>query len=160
MPPKRTTTPIIDAAIKQLIAQGVADALADYEANRGSENGDDSHNSGSSRRRHVPTTHECTYNDFLKCQPLNFKGTKGVTVCHDAAYEMTWKTLMKILTDKYYPRSEIRKLEIEIWNLKVKGTDVVSYTQCFQELALMCGRMFPEESDHAEKYVGGLPDMI
>nr|GEZ22663.1 reverse transcriptase domain-containing protein [Tanacetum cinerariifolium] len=28
------------------------------------------------------------------------------------------------------------------------------------ELALMCGRMFPEESDQVEKYVGGIPDMI
>ncbi|GJU19722.1 reverse transcriptase domain-containing protein [Tanacetum coccineum] len=25
---------------------------------------------------------------------------------------------------------------------------------------MMCGRMFPEESDEVEKYVGGLPDMI
>nr|GEX34794.1 hypothetical protein [Tanacetum cinerariifolium] len=28
------------------------------------------------------------------------------------------------------------------------------------ELALMCDKMFPEESDEIEKYVGGLPDMI
>nr|GFA44241.1 hypothetical protein [Tanacetum cinerariifolium] len=28
------------------------------------------------------------------------------------------------------------------------------------ELALLCGRMFFEESDKIEKYVGGLPDMI
>ncbi|GKC96594.1 putative reverse transcriptase domain-containing protein, partial [Tanacetum coccineum] len=28
------------------------------------------------------------------------------------------------------------------------------------QLALMCGRMFHEESDEVEKYVGGLPDMI
>nr|GEX77689.1 hypothetical protein [Tanacetum cinerariifolium]GEX93926.1 hypothetical protein [Tanacetum cinerariifolium]GEX93931.1 hypothetical protein [Tanacetum cinerariifolium] len=28
------------------------------------------------------------------------------------------------------------------------------------ELALLCGRMFPEESDEIEKYIGGLPDMI
>ncbi|GKD89668.1 reverse transcriptase domain-containing protein [Tanacetum coccineum] len=28
------------------------------------------------------------------------------------------------------------------------------------ELALLCERMFPEESDKIEKYVGGLPDMI
>ncbi|GJZ32487.1 hypothetical protein Tco_0577923 [Tanacetum coccineum] len=27
-------------------------------------------------------------------------------------------------------------------------------------MALLCGRMFPEESDKIEKYVGGLPDMI
>nr|GFC06006.1 hypothetical protein [Tanacetum cinerariifolium] len=30
----------------------------------------------------------------------------------------------------------------------------------FQELALMCDRMFPEESDRVEKYIGGLPDTI
>ncbi|GKD37213.1 hypothetical protein Tco_1257420 [Tanacetum coccineum] len=29
-----------------------------------------------------------------------------------------------------------------------------------QELALLYGRIFPEESDKVEKYVGGLPDMI
>ncbi|GKE50691.1 putative reverse transcriptase domain-containing protein [Tanacetum coccineum] len=65
-----------------------------------------------------------------------------------------------MMTDKYCPRGEIKKLEIELWNLKVKGTDVLSYNQRFQELALMCSRMFPEESDEVEKYVGGLPDMI
>ncbi|GKB23207.1 hypothetical protein Tco_0862608 [Tanacetum coccineum] len=58
------------------------------------------------------------------------------TVGHDAAYWMPWKTLMKMLTDKYCLRSEIKKLEIELWNLKVKGTDV------------------------AEKSFVGLPDMI
>ncbi|GKC09313.1 putative reverse transcriptase domain-containing protein [Tanacetum coccineum] len=47
-----------------------------------------------------------------------------------------------------------------MWNLKVKGTNVLSYNQRFQELALMCDRMFPEESDDVQKYVGGLPDMI
>ncbi|GJS53242.1 reverse transcriptase domain-containing protein [Tanacetum coccineum] len=51
-------------------------------------------------------------------------------------------------------------MEMEIWELKVKGTDLASYTQCFQELALMRRRMFPEESDKIERYVGGLPDMI
>ncbi|GJV18684.1 hypothetical protein Tco_1367704 [Tanacetum coccineum] len=29
-------------------------------------------------RRQVPTQRECTYTDFLKCQPINFKGTEGV----------------------------------------------------------------------------------
>nr|GEX08406.1 reverse transcriptase domain-containing protein [Tanacetum cinerariifolium] len=55
---------------------------------------------------------------------------------------------------------EIQKLEAEMWELKVKGADLASYTQCFQELALLCGRMFPEESDKIEKYVNGIPDMI
>ncbi|GJX23788.1 hypothetical protein Tco_0228233 [Tanacetum coccineum] len=75
MAPKKTTTPMTDATIKQLIAQGVADALAEYEATRNSGNGNDSHNLGSDRRTER-ATRECTYSDFLKCQPLNFKGTE------------------------------------------------------------------------------------
>ncbi|GJT38718.1 putative reverse transcriptase domain-containing protein [Tanacetum coccineum] len=141
MPPKRTvatTTPTTDAQIKALIAQGVADALAERDADR-FRNGDDSHDSGSDGRRRMPIAREYTYTDFLKCQPLNFKGTKGVvgltqwTVEHDVAYAMPWKTLKKMMTDKYCPMGEIKKLEIEMWNLK---------------------------SDEVEKYVGGQPDMI
>ncbi|GJW88934.1 putative reverse transcriptase domain-containing protein [Tanacetum coccineum] len=80
---------------------------------------------------------------------------------HDAAYGMPWKTLMKMMTNKYCPRNEIKKLEMWIFGiLKVKGTDFDNITQTLQELALLCGRMFPEESDKIKKYVGGLPDMI
>ncbi|GKB93501.1 putative reverse transcriptase domain-containing protein, partial [Tanacetum coccineum] len=67
------------------------------------------------------------------------------------AYAMPWKTLKKMITDKYCPRGEIKKLETKMWNLKVKGTDVMSYNQRFQELVLMCDRMFLEESDVVEK---------
>ncbi|GKF35855.1 hypothetical protein Tco_0112613 [Tanacetum coccineum] len=42
----------------------------------------------------------------------------------------------------------------------VKGTDVVAYNQRFQELALLCDRMFPEVTDKIERYVGGMPDLI
>ncbi|GJU01532.1 reverse transcriptase domain-containing protein [Tanacetum coccineum] len=203
-PETTNTTSVTNAQLQAMIDQGVTAALAARDANR-STNGDDSHNSGTGVRRTERAARECTYTDFLKCQPLNFKGTEGVaglsqwfermesvfhisnctvenqvkfatctlhsvaltwwnthvkTVGHDAAYGMPWKTLMKMMTDKYCPRNEIKKLEMEIWDLKVKGTDLTSYTQRFQELALLCGRMFPEESDKIEKYVGGLPDMI
>ncbi|GJR92950.1 reverse transcriptase domain-containing protein [Tanacetum coccineum] len=82
------------------------------------------------------------------------------TVGHDVAYTITWKNLKNKMTDKYCPRGEIKKLEVEMWNLKVKGADVVGYNQRFQVLALMYARMFPEESDKIKKYVGGLSDMI
>nr|GFC15101.1 reverse transcriptase domain-containing protein [Tanacetum cinerariifolium] len=80
------------------------------------------------------------------------------TVGPDVAYKIT--NLKKKTTDKYCPRGEIKKLEIELWNLKVKGTDVVSYNQRFQELALIYARIFPEESDKIERYISGLPNMI
>nr|GEX67709.1 alkaline ceramidase-like [Tanacetum cinerariifolium] len=208
MAPKRTTrstadqetintTSVTNAQLQAMIDQGVTATLAARDALR-STNGDDSHNSGTGVRRTERTTRECTYTDFLKCQPLHFKGTEGVSslsqwfermesvfhisncavenqvkfatctlhsvaltwwnthvkeVGHDAAYSMPWKTLMKMMTDKYCPRNEIRKLEMEMWDLKVKGTDLASYTQRFQALALLCGRMFSEESDKIEKYI-------
>ncbi|GKF66121.1 reverse transcriptase domain-containing protein, partial [Tanacetum coccineum] len=83
-----------------------------------------------------------------------------MTVGHDVAYAMTWTDLRKMMTDNYCPMNEMKKLEAELWNLKVKGIDVIGYNQHFQELALLCVRMFPEESDKIERYVGGLPDMI
>ncbi|GKB47842.1 putative reverse transcriptase domain-containing protein, partial [Tanacetum coccineum] len=49
-------------------------------------------------------------------------------VTQDVADAMDWKALKKMMTVKYCPRGEIKKLEIELWNLKVKGTDIPSYT--------------------------------
>nr|GEW45989.1 reverse transcriptase domain-containing protein [Tanacetum cinerariifolium] len=76
------------------------------------------------------------------------------------AYAMPWKTLRQMMTAKYCPRGKVKKLEVELWNLKVKGTDITSYTLRFQELALLCERMFLEESAEIERYVGGLPEMF
>ncbi|GJR14332.1 hypothetical protein Tco_0796984 [Tanacetum coccineum] len=36
-------------------------------------------------------------------------------------------------------------MESELWSLTIKGTDVVGYTQRFQELALLCPRMVLDE---------------
>ncbi|GJU11406.1 putative reverse transcriptase domain-containing protein [Tanacetum coccineum] len=197
-----TTTSVTNAQLQAMIDQGVTAALAARDATR---NGDDSHTSGTGVRRTERVTQECTYQDFIKCQPLYFKGTEGVVeltqwfkrmeivfrisncsvdnqikfssctllagaltwwnshvriVGQDVAYAMTWIDLRKKMTDKYCPRNEMKKLEVELWNLKVKGTDVTGYNQRFQELALLCVRMFPEESDKVERYVGGLPNMI
>nr|GEV54519.1 hypothetical protein [Tanacetum cinerariifolium] len=69
------------------------------------------HDSGTGVRRQAPPARECTYPDFMKCKPLYFKGTKGVTVGHDVAYAITWTNLEKTMTDKYFPRGEIKKLE-------------------------------------------------
>nr|GEZ97113.1 hypothetical protein [Tanacetum cinerariifolium] len=141
-----------------MIDQGVTVALAARDALR-STNGDDSHNSRTGVRRTERANRECTYTDFLKCQPLPFKGTEGVaslsqwcermesvfhisncaaenqvqfatctlhsvaltwwnthvqTVGHEATYGMTWKTLMKMMTEKYCPQNEIRKLEMKL----------------------------------------------
>nr|GEW15766.1 reverse transcriptase domain-containing protein [Tanacetum cinerariifolium] len=180
-------------------------AMIDQAMLRNLTNSDKSHSFERGPTRPVQSVRACSYFDFMKCQPLNFRGTKGVvglsrwyekmelvfhisgcaienqvkfatctmldaaltwwnghlrTLGRDAAYVMTWETLKKQMTDKYYPRGEIKKLEIELWNLKVKGNDVVSYTQRFRELALMCTKFISDEKEKVDKYIGGLPDNI
>ncbi|GJU85042.1 putative reverse transcriptase domain-containing protein [Tanacetum coccineum] len=122
-----------------MINQGVTAVLAARNANT---NGVDSHNSGTGIEGVVKLT------QWIE---------KMETVFRISNYSTELK---KKMTDKYCPRTEIKKLEVELWELKVKGTDVIEYNQHFQKLALLCGRMFPEESDKIEKYVCGLPDMI
>ncbi|GKA31853.1 hypothetical protein Tco_0718220, partial [Tanacetum coccineum] len=47
--------------------------------NGNGENGNGGNENPNENNRGVrPVARECTYQDFMKCQPLNFKGTKGV----------------------------------------------------------------------------------
>ncbi|GJR03031.1 putative reverse transcriptase domain-containing protein [Tanacetum coccineum] len=76
------------------------------------------------------------------------------------AYSITWEVLKKKMTDKYCSQGEIKKLEIELWNLKVKGNDVPTYTERFQELTLICTKFVANETEKVDKYISGLPDNI
>ncbi|GJR06478.1 putative reverse transcriptase domain-containing protein [Tanacetum coccineum] len=76
------------------------------------------------------------------------------------AYEMTWEVLKKKMTNKYCLQGEIKKLEIELWNLKVKGSDVPAYTERFQELTLICTKFVANETEKVDKYISGLLDNI
>ncbi|GJS84799.1 reverse transcriptase domain-containing protein [Tanacetum coccineum] len=153
-------------AIEELINRRVEEALAAHEATCAAnalENGNGNPNENGRGNR--PVARECTYQDFMKCQPLNFKGTKGVnshkrTIGTEASFVMSWRELMKQMTEVYCPRNEIQKMETELWNLTIKNNDLTAYTQRFQELTMMCTKMVPREEDRVEKFIGGLPDNI
>ncbi|GJS91964.1 putative reverse transcriptase domain-containing protein [Tanacetum coccineum] len=115
--------------------------------NNGGDNGDgyENHNANGRGDRHV--ARECTYQDFMKCQPLSFKGTEGVvglisaltwwnsykrTIGTDVAYALSWRELMKLMTEVYCPRNEDSTIT----------------------------KMVLEEEDRVEKFIGGLPDNI
>nr|GFB98507.1 reverse transcriptase domain-containing protein [Tanacetum cinerariifolium] len=109
---------------------------------RNSGGGDGSHSSHAENPRNMHTARPCYYADFMKCHPLNFKGTEGA------------------ITDKYCPLGEVKKLEIELWNLKVRDNDIPAYTNRFQELALICTKFVSNETEKVDKYISGLPDNI
>nr|GEX60726.1 putative reverse transcriptase domain-containing protein [Tanacetum cinerariifolium] len=64
------------------------------------------------------------------------------------------------MTDKYCSQGEIKKLEIKLWNLKVKGNDVPAYTERFQVITLICTKFVSNETEKINKYIGELLDNI
>ncbi|GJS25444.1 putative reverse transcriptase domain-containing protein [Tanacetum coccineum] len=137
-------------AIRELIAQRVAEALAAHDANHNlgpimeseSENEDDNGNNngkgngengnnnnwneehGGNVGRARLAARECTYKEFLNCQLFNFKGIEG------AIRLARWNELIKLMTKR------------------------------FQELILLCPKMVPKEEDQVERYIWGLPNNI
>ncbi|GJV61266.1 putative reverse transcriptase domain-containing protein [Tanacetum coccineum] len=85
----------------------------------------------------------CTLLDSALTWWNSYKRTIGT----DAAYALSWRELLKLITEVYCLRNEIQKMETELWNLSVKNNDIATYTQRFQELTMMCTKMVPEEED-------------
>ncbi|GKA54074.1 hypothetical protein Tco_0753023 [Tanacetum coccineum] len=88
----------------------------------------------------------CTYITFMKCNLQPFKGTEG--------------TVRMWMTEEFCPRSVLQMLEQELYNLKLKGTDIDGYTNRFHELALLCPRMVKLEHVKVEQYIRGLSKNI
>nr|GEV30268.1 reverse transcriptase domain-containing protein [Tanacetum cinerariifolium] len=74
--------------------------------------------------------------------------------------KITWTELKRLLTNKYCPRTEVRKIEDEFYNLVVKGNDLKTYARRIQELSTLCPNMVPDNEKLMEVLIGGLPQSI
>ncbi|GJV50980.1 putative reverse transcriptase domain-containing protein [Tanacetum coccineum] len=115
----------------------------------------------------------CNYKEFHAVMHENFRGIEG-------AVGLTWwfeklesqfgisnvtecgrvKFASSTLLDgalTWWNVNEIKQMENELWNLKVKGTNLIAYNQRFQELILLCPEMVPNADRLLERYIEGLP---
>nr|GEV12361.1 hypothetical protein [Tanacetum cinerariifolium] len=155
------------------VGNGVANALATRYADR-NRNGEDSHDSGMGGRRQAPPAREYTYQDFMKCNPIYFKGTEGVVELTQWFKRM--KTVFRISNCTMenqikFATCTLLGSALTWWNSHVMtfGLDV-TYTMTWINLRKKmtdkyCPRseikmMFPKESNKIKRYIGGLPDMI
>nr|GEV35194.1 reverse transcriptase domain-containing protein [Tanacetum cinerariifolium] len=185
MPPKRTSTSEAPAMtqddIKKLVADSVSAALEAQAANMANTD-------NTTRPRETHIARNCTYKEFMSCQPFYFNGTEGDvvlvnwfertesvfsrsnctedckvkfstgTLTEDAlswwnsyakpigieqADKIAWTKLKRLLTNKYCPRTDVKKTEDEFYNLVVKGNDLKTYIRRFQELETLCPTMVP-----------------
>ncbi|GJR36873.1 reverse transcriptase domain-containing protein [Tanacetum coccineum] len=79
------------------------------------------------------------------------------SVTLDTTHATPWSDFKTMFIQKYCSRNEIKQIENELWNLKVKGTNLTAYNQRFQELILLCPEMVPSTDRLLEHYIEGLP---
>ncbi|GKC44453.1 reverse transcriptase domain-containing protein [Tanacetum coccineum] len=186
------------AAIQQLIDDGVAEALEAQAATMANTD-------RNTRQNRTSITRTGNYKGFISCQPFYFNGTEGAvglihwfkrtksvfsrskcagennvtfatgTLTDDAlswwnayaqpigieqANKITCTELKRLITNKYCPRTEVKKMEDEFYDLIVKGNDLKTYIRRFQELAVLCPNMVPNTEKLIEAFIGGLPQSI
>ncbi|GKF19412.1 hypothetical protein Tco_0068050 [Tanacetum coccineum] len=141
MPPKRTSTSkapaMTQAAIRKLVDDSVTAALEAQSANMANTD-------NTTRPREALVVRKCIYKEFMICQPINFKGTKGAIKLIrwfertesviEEAYKITWVEFKKLLIKKYCPRTE--------------------------ELATVYPTIVPDSEKMMEVFIGGFPRSI
>nr|GEV97838.1 putative reverse transcriptase domain-containing protein [Tanacetum cinerariifolium] len=176
MAPKRTSTSaapaMTQAAIRKIVVDSVFAALETQAANM--VNADNTNRN--TELREAPVEIKCSYKEFMSYKPFNFKvkfatgilteealswwNSLAQPIGIEEAYKITWYEFKKLLTKKYYPRTEVKKMEDEFYNLTVKGNDLKTYVRRFQELAVLCPTMVPSSEKMMEVFIGGLPRSI
>nr|GEW36156.1 putative reverse transcriptase domain-containing protein [Tanacetum cinerariifolium] len=132
--------------------EGPAEA-GSRDANR-SRNGDNNNDSGTGGRRQMTTPRECTYTDFLKCQPMSFQGTKGVVGL------TRWLEKMECI---FQISNCTVVCQIKFASCTLQGSALTwwnSYMRAVGQDVAYAMPMFPEEAAKVKRYIGGLPNMI
>ncbi|GJW38462.1 hypothetical protein Tco_0064307 [Tanacetum coccineum] len=185
MPPKRVSTTEAPAmtqdAIRKLVADSVTSALEAQAATMASASNPD-RNTGPTG---TPAVKTGNYKEFISCQPFYFNGTEGavglirwfvrtpesysprvqmcrrnkVNICYEQAIKSP-EAELKGFDKTSNVRTEIRKMEEELYNLIVKGNDLKPYVRRFQELTVLCPNMVPNNDKLLEAFIGGLPRSI
>nr|GFA27996.1 reverse transcriptase domain-containing protein [Tanacetum cinerariifolium] len=163
------------ASIRKLVANSVVAALETQTATTA----EDDNPIRNTRPREIPVEKRGNYKEFISCQPFYFNENKvafatgtltnyalswwnayAQPIGIEQANRITWTELKSLLTNKYCPRAEIKKMENEIYNLNMKGNDLKTYVRRFKELAVLCPNMVPNNKKLIEVFIDGLPRSI
>ncbi|GJV33183.1 reverse transcriptase domain-containing protein [Tanacetum coccineum] len=106
--------------------------------NNGGDNGDGNENRNVNGRGDRHVARECTYQDFMKCQPLSFKGTEGVVGLIRWSEKMETVFHISNCPERYqvkYATCTLLDMSLTWWNSHKRtiGTDA-AYALSWREL--------------------------
>ncbi|GJS71603.1 reverse transcriptase domain-containing protein [Tanacetum coccineum] len=176
MAPKRISTSaapaMTHAVIRKLVADSVATALEAQAANMA--NTDNTNRNPKPREDPIARKSESVFlrsnytedckvkfaTGTLTEEALSWWNSFAQPIGIEEAYKITWSKFKTLLIKKYYPRTEVKKMEDEFYNLTLKGSDLKMYIRRFQELETLCPTMVPNSKKTMEVFIEGLPRSI
>nr|GEW32908.1 putative reverse transcriptase domain-containing protein [Tanacetum cinerariifolium] len=192
MPNTRSGAYMTHEEVEELVSRRVAKEMEAREAarnletqnengdeqegkNGGNENGGNGGNgngngwNGENRNRgmnygcFMPMARECTFQDFLKCKPHTFSGTKGVVGLTHWFKKMETMFSISNCPSKYqvkYATCTLQDSALTLWNSHKRTIGVdAAYAMKWdglmklmtEELILLCSKMVPDEEDIVER---------
>nr|GFA01145.1 hypothetical protein [Tanacetum cinerariifolium] len=174
MPPKAMS----QAAIERLITQRVNAALEVERPSQANTRGQGSNANQIGGQDKAPPVCECTFLSFMKYNPTLFHGKEGaIELCRwfeksemvfgimatlglEFANEKSWADMKKMMLEEFCPDEKVQRMDDELRSLKLRDTNIATYTQRFNELVLLCPEAVPTEKKKVEAYIKGLPENI
>ncbi|GJX77836.1 putative reverse transcriptase domain-containing protein [Tanacetum coccineum] len=169
--------------LNEQINRQMAGALGARNGNEGNGNGGNGNGNGNGGgigynfKGFVPAR-ECTYQDFLKCQPLSFNGTEGVVGLTRWFEKMETVFDIRNCPERYqvkYASCTLLNSALTWWNshkrtIGTKAAYAISWAKLMKLMTeVYCPRnkvqkmeieMVPNEEDKVKRFVGGLLDNI
>nr|GFB27768.1 hypothetical protein [Tanacetum cinerariifolium] len=78
----------------------------------------------------------------------------------NVAIGKSWGDIKKMMLEEFCQDEEVQRMEDELRSLKLRDTNIASYTQRFNELVLLCPEAVPTEKKKVKAYIKGLPKNI
>nr|GEY84010.1 reverse transcriptase domain-containing protein [Tanacetum cinerariifolium] len=124
-----------------MVKKRIAEAIEEYENTR--VNPGNASDSGVTNTGGSVSVQGCTHKTFMNGKPHPFNETEGVVGLR-----------------RWIEKTEIQRMEEELWTLTLKRDDIEAYNNRFHELALMCPDLVPNEKKKIERYMKGFPKRI
>nr|GFB50150.1 reverse transcriptase domain-containing protein [Tanacetum cinerariifolium] len=74
------------------------------------------------------------------------------------AIKKSWSDMKKMMMEEFCPDEEVKRMEDELRSLKLRDTNIATYTQRFNELVLLCPEAVPTKKKKVEAYIKRLPE--
>ncbi|GJS35364.1 putative reverse transcriptase domain-containing protein [Tanacetum coccineum] len=162
----------IQATIKKLVADSVSAALEAQAANMANTD-------NTTRPREAPVARQCSYKEFMSCQPINFKGSEGAVglirwfertesvfsrsnCTEDCKVKFATGTLTEEALSWWNSFAQPIRIEeaYKITWVEFKKLLIKKYCPRTEELATLCPTMVPDSKKMIEVFIGGLPRSI